>query len=681
MNEFWILGLVAFVTIISVSIYLVNKSKSTQTSSQKHAITSSQKKVIPNVLCKYNKSDNCYTGGKALSYCKSEKAVKDWRLGCSIPRGKTWKDYSVSGNKSPYKSLEECRIFCDKNLNCKSCAKQRNIDNFWYPMSINSKEFNGPVPGGDITAIDVYDKECKSEVLSKCSQAPKLKIKDHRAEIPPWFGYYYLDILNDTFKIGNLLKKTNGVVFVTNWSFNNAEPEQIINSCVEKSLIKLKEMGLKAIILFYPVGHTMRNWLKPSPNSVFKLGKLVKDEKYRSTVLGIMIMDEPLNNLYWIWKNPLSGNTYGNYPYNIYPKNKHYDNKKYISKYLSLAKDVTPTDIKNCKLVTSYADVYALFKTDIELLRDIFGSCMNFIVTFAGEASQEEFNNDPESRFNGRGRPPVAGNRWNQNPAQYNTKKEFVKGGWDMLQMPWSYVVQDIPTINWVGFDWYTDASDNAQSCKDGLSKGPNYRQWKRRQINLLRVLPPSSQSIVVLQSSNGQVGQCGKNTCDKKSEKCVFDYNNNILKFIETHGGNYKFPLQLVYSAPVSCDQPVLDKECPNIWGDSGGKKCFLNSQYQKGKYSGRVLGNTNEVYDKKRNYYKCFFDLQDAHPPLAKGITCPYEKPNNKFQCRDTEICGFDKSKNKYYFIDMHCGSKDCFFSSPNTVGLINNAAKNTY
>jgi hypothetical protein len=409
------------------------------------------------------------------------------------------------------------------------------------------------------------------------------------------------------------------------------------------------------------------------------------------------LSDEPLNNLYWIWKDPLNGNKSGSgnkserYPYNIYPENENYDNKKYISRYLSLAKDVTSNDIKQCNLVTSYADVYALFKTDMELLRDIFGSCMNFITIFAGQSSSVN-NNNVKCRFDGTGVPPKKGNRWNMHPAKYNKDKKLISGGWDMLQLPWSYIVKDIPIINWVGTDWYTNSADNPpKTCNNGAApNGPTYKNWKPRQDALLKAVKETktSKSVVILQSSNNQVGQCSKNTCDKEGEKCLLNYNKNMLKYISDNGGNKQFPLQLVYAAPVSCcdDHPVNDKECPDIWGSRAGQKCFLKSSYQRGKTNGvvvpgAVLGTKSELYNKEKNYYKCFFDPKDSNPKLPIGISCPYQQVSSHlFECGGGEkICGFDRDKNSYYFIDMHCGNKNCFLNSPNTIGLIYNASKN--
>ena len=172
-------------------------------------------RVTQDAPCYYKKASRCYTINVPKE-CSSGKDNPDSILGCTLPSGKVWADYQIHKYVS---TKEECESICNSKLECKSCARVRNQSNYWYPLSIDSTKFRNNVPpGGRRTPIDVYDKprsKCDPpvRVYSKCSDAPRLRMADSQGQPPPWLGYFYLDILNDSFNIGEQLREINGVVF------------------------------------------------------------------------------------------------------------------------------------------------------------------------------------------------------------------------------------------------------------------------------------------------------------------------------------------------------------------------------------------------------------------------------------------------------------------------------------
>jgi hypothetical protein len=512
---------------------------------------------------------------------------------CRFPG--SWESETIPGWSDPgHKTLEECKNFCKTKKDCKTCVGSLDKNMWWWPTRVEGKEIINrtnerpcvlvPLPGQ-------HQDKCDPGVhfFEKCDDLPQPKNNK------PWLGFYKANLFPDTFGIGNILGETNGFYKVDLLFWKDITYYEKIFKFLVSRNIKL--------ILTVGSGETDRGWIGGSASNIFKLKKLL-DEKYKGLLIGIYLLDEPLGWLEYFIKNEWP--KWNSSTQQIYPASEYYDHNKYIQKYNSMAPDTNGND------VISEGDMYALYRTDIQLISDTFGTCVYYFTCFAWPW-QKGYEKIRFSRDAPRPETPIPKG-----------------GGWKMSELSWAQFLYDNPMINVVGLDLYSSYRETNQSQANAIAKAYDFF----RKIQL-----PGTKNMLILQSSGKLIGkECGpRNTCNLDQEKFTRDYNKMLMNYAQNNGGIEQFPFYFVFMAPTDCKNNIKPDEtiC-----DHGGKVdgWFKDSGYHCD------LGKVS-TYSKK-----CPSGIENCD-----CFTYPLEDGDHLF------------------YRQRNCGSKDCFLNSTNIKMLV--------
>jgi len=359
-------------------------------------------------------------------------------------------------------------------------------------------------------------------------------------------------------------------------------------------------------------GEIDRGWISGPNATIFDIKKLLDKDYPLDLLVGIYLLDEPLGWLetYLPTQWQATPSRWDPTKDRIYPKSNNYDSKKYMEQYKSLAPDTT-----NGNDVTSEGDIYSLYRTDIQLIHDTFGTCIYYLTCLAFPTS-----NKKNARFSLE-KPKIP------NP--------IPKGKtWKMANLSWGQFLYDCSIINVIGLDVYS-------TSREGIND--RYSVWKSAYDIFKQVQPPGTKNLLILQSNCVNVHpDCGQeNTCDKIIEELVKDYNQKLIDYTKDNGGSRQFPFQLVFEAPSDC----VDKESGIKPCDRGGK---IDTNYEQD-----LLGN-----------YHCYLGTKK----------CP-ESVKCRTDCWNYN--GGHNSPAGLYYTDRRCGLPKCFKASPNIQMLTKNAS----
>jgi hypothetical protein len=350
----------------------------------------------------------------------------------------------------------------------------------WAGVEIDETTFN-PVCGSQRCVPPVnYNKRCIGNKLTDYSV--------------PYFGYYFMGQGNfDPFTNRDRLmyflnsQVRNPVIIITcglHYSFDDTDK-------IIQNLYKIRpDIGL-ILAPYISQGHYLRDQFM---KDLFIIKKLY--EKYKEKVVCVQTMDEPRNNM--------AGNDlpFKNFDHmkEIYPTDllKLKNKQKYIDRYFELAPTATKTNNRQTK-----ADIYALYRTDIEVYKDVLGPCVPLWANLSFVIKRE--------------------------PAKtILPTKENAKQGWTPRNLKLIDFLRDNVSITWIG-------SDNYYNTKYNINNN-SYLPENVNEINQLieitnQIQPDTYQFVPVLQSNNYLFPYMrAQDTCNLDVEKKIKEWNSLLI-------------------------------------------------------------------------------------------------------------------------------------------------------